>query len=197
MRRGVVNNEFDSVTNAAGCLGDLRPNRLKDRHDARCVDVRDRPVAYNREHVVLERMRPLSARMVAAPAWFVRSNIGHGTLPERHCAQVISLLLTLRSALGAQRVDTVQALPLGVNGALPRFRQAEIVAAPQSHVVLLVANAISEQPTSCAPGSNLEVGAMANGIAPGLGDSRQVLGGRIAPHVHLPVYAQEITRTCG
>jgi hypothetical protein len=61
-------------------------------------------------------------------------------------------------------------------------------------MMLLVANAVAKKPRAGAAGSDLQIGAVANCVASRLGDFCQVLGRRVVPHVHLPVYGWEITR---
>src|SRR5262245_49288199 len=132
--------------------------------------------------MLLERLRPLFAGAIAAPAGLMRRDIGQGALLERHRSCLGSPLLAFGSALGVQWVQPVQALPLGFPGFLARLLERNVLARAQSHMVLLVVDAVPEEPTARAAVGNLQIGAMANSVASRLGDFCQVFGGRIASH---------------
>jgi hypothetical protein len=135
----------------------------------------------------------LLVRAITAPAGLVRGDIGKGALVERDRLRVRAYLLAPCRTLGLKRVATLNTQPLGIYGSLSGLRQRDVIARTQPHVVLGVANAVAEEPRARSTGSNLEVGAVANGVASGLGDFCYIFGRRVVPHVHLPVYGWEIT----
>src|SRR5262245_20567438 len=143
--------------------------------------------------MLLEGLRPLLVGAAAAPAWFVRRDIGNGALLERDGLRVRSYLLASCRALGLKWIAALNTQPLGIYGLVACLLKGDIVATAKAHMVLLVADAVSEKPIAGTAGSNLQIGAVANSVTSRLGDFCQVLGVRIASHVHPQVYAWEIT----
>jgi hypothetical protein len=143
--------------------------------------------------VLLEGPGPLLVRAITAPARLVRSNIGQGALLERDGLRVRGYLLAPCHALGLKWIAAPNTQPLGVYGPLSGLRQRDVIARTQSHVVLGIANAVAKEPATGATLRDLQIGAVANCVASGLGDSCQVFGERITSHVHPQVYAWEIT----
>ena len=157
--RFCIENRLDAAAYTARSLGFLRPDRLKDPHDHRRIDVAHTNVADHRIRVRFERVFPLLDMLAISPLGFVRADKRFSGFTKchvgirRYVEQLSALLLTS----GKDGIDKVPDHVTVSSGQFPRLAQRNPRERTEAHLPHPAVQFEPEHPRACTAVSNLHI----------------------------------------
>src|SRR6516165_3975528 len=141
-----IEHGLNPTTHATGRLRFDRPDRFKDSHHHRDVNISDRDRAELGIDVCCQGIRPLLSMLCIAPSGRVRVDVGPRTLGERHVSGGLDLLCAILRLTALERIDLVDEQQTLRCGLLPRISETDFRQPTEAHLSRLAFKHVAQTP---------------------------------------------------
>src|SRR5262245_35653306 len=165
---GPIENKRQAVLYAS-CGDKAITHWIQYRQHGSGIDIADWLVANAWEGVLFQAADPLAAGSIATPFLFVLLDEFEGAPLERFGAFCCGTRGASSCPLGFERVFAARQHPPIFDCTFARFGQSNVLAGAHADVSSLAAAGVSKNPRASAPFADLQIGAVADSIATGVG----------------------------